>query len=113
MKNYADRGGCYWPRWITPSEICIILYILQKPNSLRDLSEISRGEGGWKQREGHNFLRLRKGSGHEKWAVKRGRVIQIYACDHVEVHLKKKKEVLYLVKQKEKKIIKNNGTLWI
>ena len=30
---------------------------------LRDLSEISRGEGGWKQREGHNFLRLRKREG--------------------------------------------------
>ena len=44
---------------------------------IRDLSEISRGEGGWKQREGHNFLRLRKGRGHEKWAVKRGRVMQI------------------------------------
>ena len=45
--------------------------------TVRDLSEISRGEGGWKQREGHNFLRLRKGRGHEKWAVKRGRVMQI------------------------------------
>ena len=43
----------------------------------RDLSEINRGGGGWKQREGHNFLRLRKGRGHEKWAVKRGRVMQI------------------------------------
>ena len=32
--------------------------------SLRDLSEISRGgEGGWKQREGHNFLRLQKRKG--------------------------------------------------
>ena len=31
---------------------------------LRDLSEISRGgEGGWKQREGHNFLRLQKREG--------------------------------------------------
>ena len=36
----------------------------------------------WKQREGHNFLRLRKGRGHEKWAVERGRVMQIYARDH-------------------------------
>ena len=47
------------------------------------MSEISRGEGGWKQREGHNFLRLRKGRGHEKWAVKRGRVMQICVRDHV------------------------------
>ena len=30
---------------------------------LRHLSEISRGGGGWKQREGHNFLRLRKREG--------------------------------------------------
>ena len=46
-------------------------------------------------------MRLRKGRGHEKWAVKRGRVKQIYACDHLEVHPQKKKEVLYLV-EKEK-----------
>ena len=59
--------------------------------------------GGWKQGEGHNFLRLRKGRGHEKWAVKRGRVMQIYALDHVEVHPRKKKEVLYFVKKKKKK----------
>ena len=45
-------------------------------------------------------MRLRKGRGHEKWAVKRGRVMQIYARDHVEVHPQKKKEVLYLVKKK-------------
>ena len=31
-------------------------------------------------------MSLRKGRGHEKWAVKRGRVMQIYARDHVEVH---------------------------
>ena len=47
-------------------------------------------------------MRLRKGSGHEKWAVKRGSVMQIYARDHVEVHPQKKKEVLYLVKKKQK-----------
>ena len=68
---------------------------------LRDLSEISRRRG-WKQREGHNFLRLRKGRGHEKWAVKRGRVMQMYARDHIEVHPQKKNEVLYLVKKKKK-----------
>ena len=58
--------------------------------------KLAGGEGGWKQRGGHNFLSLRKGRGHEKWAVKRGRVMQIYARDHVEVHPQKKKEVLYL-----------------
>ena len=41
MKNSADRGGCYdvihrgqRPRWITPSEICRILHIPRKPNSI-------------------------------------------------------------------------------
>ena len=37
--------------------------------------------------------------GHEKWAVKRGRVMQIYAHNHVEVHPQKKKEVLHLMKK--------------
>ena len=41
-------------------------------------------------------------------SVKRGRVMQIYARDHVEVH--PQMEVLYLVKKKKKKK-KNNGTL--
>ena len=34
MTNYSDRGGWYRTRWITPSEICIILHILRKPNSI-------------------------------------------------------------------------------
>ena len=34
MKNAADRGGCCRPRWITPSEICRILRIPRKPNSI-------------------------------------------------------------------------------
>ena len=46
-------------------------------------------------------MRLRKGRGHEKWAVKRVRVMQICARDHVEVHPQKKKEVLYLVKKRK------------
>ena len=75
----------------------IILYLLD----VRDLSEISwGGGGGWKQREGHNFLRLRKGRGHEKWAVKRGRVMQIYARDHVEVHSQKKNKISLFRKKK-------------
>ena len=45
-------------------------------------------------------MRLKKGRGHEKWAVKRGRVMQMYARDHIKVHPQKKKEVLYLVKKK-------------
>ena len=47
-------------------------------------------------------MRLRKEWGHEKWAVKRGRVMQIHARDHVEVHPQKKKKVLYLVKKKKR-----------
>ena len=65
---------------------------------------------GWKQREDHNFLSLRKGRGQEKWAVRRRRVMQIYARDHVEVHPQKKKEVLYLVKTKNKKTKQRNIT---
>ena len=48
-------------------------------------------------------MRLGKGRGYERWAVKRGRVMQIYARDHAEVHPQKKKEVLYLVKKKTRK----------
>ena len=77
---------------------------------LRDLSEISRGRGGVEKREGRNFLRLRKGRGHKKWAVNRERVMQIYARDNVEVHPQKKNEVLYLVKKRKKN---KNGTIWI
>ena len=50
---------------------------------------------------------------NEKWALKRGRVMQIYARDHVEVHPQKKNEVLYLVQKKRKKKLNNNGTLLI
>ena len=57
----------------------------------------------WKQREGHNFLRLRKGRSHKKWAVKRGRVMQIYGRDNIGVQPQKKKEVLYLVKKRGRK----------
>ena len=39
MKNSVDRGGCYWLRWITPSEICRILHI-----SLAALILYSRGK---------------------------------------------------------------------
>ena len=41
--------------------------------------------------------------------LKRGRVMQIYARDHIEVHTEKKKEVLYLVKNKTKTKTKKLG----
>ena len=75
------------------------------PRSVRyqavDLSEISSGKE-WKQREGHNFLRLSQGGVMKNGPLKGG-VMQIYARDNVEVHPQKKKEVLYLVKKKKKK----------
>ena len=44
--------------------------------------------------EGSQLFETQKRKGHEKWAVKRGRVRQIYARDHVEVHPQKKKKVI-------------------
>ena len=79
--------------------------------SLGTCQKLAGGEGRWKQRGGHNFLSHRKGRGHEKWAVKRGRVMQIYARAHVEVHPQKKKEVLYLAKKEKNTTV--YGTLWI
>ena len=74
----------------------------QLPTLAQNKGLVRNEQGGerWKQKEGHSFLRLRKGRGHKKWAVKRGRVMQIYGRDHIEVHPQKKKEVLYLVKQR-------------
>ena len=63
------------------------------------MSEISRGEGGGNRGRVTTFLDCRKGRGHEKWAVKRGRVMQIYVRDRVKVHPQNKKEVLYFVKK--------------
>ena len=65
------------------------------------MSEISRGRGGGGNRgRVTTFLDCRKGRGHETWAVKKGRIMQICVRDHVEVHPRKKKEVLYFVKKK-------------
>ena len=55
-------GGRNFPFYLNP----VILRKMPEKIFLKDLSEISRGGrggGGWKQREGHNFLRLRKGGG--------------------------------------------------
>ena len=52
---------------------------------------------------GSQLFEPQKREGHEKWAVKRGMVMQRYATDHVEVHPQKKKEVLYLAKNKKRK----------
>ena len=84
--------------WVLRDLISSFLEI-DSDKSLGTCQKLSGRDRGWKQREGHNFLRLRKGRGHEKWAVKRGRVMQICVLDHVEVHPQKKKEVLYFVKK--------------
>ena len=47
---------------------------------------------------GSQRFETQKREGHKKWAVKRARVVQIYARDHAEVQ--KKKEVLYSVQKK-------------
>ena len=57
---------------------------------VRDLSEISRGEGGGNRGRFTTFRDCRKGRVHEKWAIKRGRVMQICVRDHVEVHPQRK-----------------------
>ena len=64
---------------------------------IRDLSEISRGEGGGNRGRVTTFWDCRKGRGHKKWAVKRGRVMQISVRDHIEVHPQKKKEILNIL----------------
>ena len=48
---------------------------------------------------GSQLFETQKREGHKKWAVKRARVVQIYARDHAEVQ--KKKGVLYSVKKKK------------
>ena len=58
------------------------------------------GEGVETKGGSQLFKTQKRGGGHEKWAVKRGRVMQMYARDHIEVHPQKKNEVLYLVKKK-------------
>ena len=64
------------------------------------MSEISRGGRGLETEGGSQlFDTAEKGGVVKKWAVKRGRVMQICVRDHVEVHPQKKKEVLYFVKK--------------
>ena len=47
------------------SYVCLKTWRCRKDEleTVRDLSEISRGAGGWKHRGGHNFLRLQKREG--------------------------------------------------
>ena len=74
------------------------------PSLLGTCQKLARGgEGGGNRGRVTTFWDWRKGRGHEKWAVKRGRVMQICVRDHVEVHSQKTKEVLYLVKNTWKK----------
>ena len=57
------------------------------------------GGGGGNRGRVTTCCDCRKGRGHEKWAVKRGRVMQICVRDHVEVHPQRKREVLYFVEK--------------
>ena len=41
--------------------------------------------------------------GSQLFETQKGKVMQMYARDHIEIQPQKKKEVLYLVKKKKKK----------
>ena len=77
-----EKGNFHAPGENRTRDSLLAFYLRVKAQGL---VRNQQGEGWWKQREGHNFLTLRKGRGHEKWAIKRGRVMQIYARDHVEL----------------------------
>ena len=67
---------------------------------IMDLSEISKGEeGGGNRGRVTFFWACRKGRGHQKWAVKRARVMQMCVRDDVEVHPQKKKKFFILEKK--------------
>ena len=51
-----DDDDVIRPRWITPSEICLILHILRKPNSLIALLFI-QNNSQFKNRAKHVYLR--------------------------------------------------------
>ena len=106
--------------WLFDGRIKNILYFREFVNQLFEVwptcrQEFPRELGGRESRseskkeEWRSFLSLSLTL--QKWAVKRGRVMQIYARDHVEVQPQTKKEALYLVKKE--KILKNKRTLWI
>ena len=77
------------------------LHRLPSKGGIRDLlcQKLAAGGGGNRGRV-TTFWDCRKGRSHEKWAVKRGRVMQTCVRDHVEVHPQKKTEVHYFVKKK-------------
>ena len=64
----------------------------------------SRGGGGLETEGGSQLFEtaVKGPRGHEKWAVKRGRVMQICVCDHVEVHPQTKKNSLFCKKTWER-----------
>ena len=80
-------------------------------SSLGTCQKLAVGRGGGNKGGVTTFRDCRKGRGHEKWAVKRGRVMQICVRDHVEVHPQKKKGVLYFVKKKLGEIAKSSDKL--
>ena len=69
-----------------------------KNRSVRDLSEISRGEGVETEGGSQLFETAEKGGVMKNGPLK-GRVMQICVRDRVEVYPQKKKEVLYFVKK--------------
>ena len=49
--------------------------------------------------------------GHEKWAINRGKVMQICVHDHVKAHPQKIKEVFYFVKKNVEEIGESSDQL--
>ena len=55
------------------------------PRALGTCQKLAGGGGRGVKTEGGS-QKGRRGRGHEKWAVQRGRVMQICVRDHVEIH---------------------------
>ena len=53
----------------------LLMLVLSSLGTCQKLAGLGGGGGG-----------ENRGRGHEKWAVKRGRIMQICVRDHVEVH---------------------------
>ena len=66
---------------------------------LRDLSELSRGRGGWRQREGHNFLRQQKREGSWKMGRYKGENHENMCPWSRRGSPTEEKKVLYFVKK--------------
>ena len=79
MKNSVDRGGCYWPRWITPSEICRILHISLAALILYSLGKFVLKASNWSRS-------IKKTSNNKK-----NLVASFVTCSHFNLSLSDEK----------------------